>query len=172
MYFIGSTPNFQTRGSWLSSTCLRAVLAAVRKHTRVVGGGSNLLLALRLAASEVCNHCGILRLSRRVAQRSGRYGHAGPRSSKVSVPAGIVAPASPARRHWELASMDEDRFNISVRKFLKVVGVTSQREIEKAVHEAIQAGRLRGDERLQTKVTLTIEAVGLAHVVEDGIELG
>ena len=42
--------------------------------------------------------------------------------------------------------MDEDRFNMSVRKFLKVVGVTSQREIEKAVHEAIQAGRLRGDE--------------------------
>ena len=68
--------------------------------------------------------------------------------------------------------MDEDRFNMSVRKFLKVVGVTSQREIEKAVHEAIQAGRLRGDERLQTKVTLTIEAVALAHVVEDGIELG
>ena len=68
--------------------------------------------------------------------------------------------------------MDEDRFNMSVRKFLKVVGVTSQREIEKAVHEAIQGGRLRGDERLQTKVTLTIETVGLAHVVEDGIELG
>ena len=68
--------------------------------------------------------------------------------------------------------MDEDRFNMSVRKFLKVVGVTSQREIEKAVHEAIQAGRLRGDESLQTKVTLTIEAVGLVHVIEDGIELG
>jgi Family of unknown function (DUF6494) len=67
--------------------------------------------------------------------------------------------------------MDEDKFNMSVRKFLKVVGVTSQREIEKAVHEAIQAGRLRGDERLQAKVTLTIDAVGLAHVVEDTIEL-
>ena len=64
--------------------------------------------------------------------------------------------------------MDEDRFNMSVRKFLKVVGVTSQREIEKAV----QAGRLRGNEQLQAKVTLTIEAIGLAHVVEDRIELG
>ena len=68
--------------------------------------------------------------------------------------------------------MDEDRFNMSVRKFLKVVGVTSQREIEKAVHEAIQAGRLRGNERLQAKVILTIEAAGLAHVIEDRIELG
>lgn len=68
--------------------------------------------------------------------------------------------------------MDEDKFNMSVRKFLKVVGVTSQREIEKAVHESIQAGRLRGDERLQAKVTLTIDAVGLTHVLEDTIELG
>ncbi|MCB4825022.1 DUF6494 family protein [Roseicella aerolata] len=68
--------------------------------------------------------------------------------------------------------MDEDRFNMSVRKFLKVVGVTSQREIEKAVHDAIQAGRLRGDERLKAKVTLTIETIGLTHVVEDDIELG
>jgi hypothetical protein len=50
--------------------------------------------------------------------------------------------------------------------------VTSQREIEKAVHEAIRAGRLRGEERVQAKVTLTIDAVGLAHVVEDTIELG
>jgi hypothetical protein len=68
--------------------------------------------------------------------------------------------------------MDEDRFNMSVRKFLKVVGVTSQREIEDAVREAVRAGRLSGTERLQAKVTLTIEAIGLAHVVEDGIELG
>ena len=68
--------------------------------------------------------------------------------------------------------MDEDRFNMSVRKFLKVVGVTSQREIEKAVHDAIQAGRLHGDEHLRAKVTLTIETIGLTHVVEDDIELG
>jgi hypothetical protein len=68
--------------------------------------------------------------------------------------------------------MDEDRVNMSVRKFLKVVGVTSQRQIENAVHEAVRAGRLRGNEQLQAKVTLTIEAIGLAHVVEDGIELG
>jgi hypothetical protein len=171
MYFIDSTPNFQTRRRWLGSTYLRAALAVVGKHARFLGGGSDLLLALHYAEARCATTAGC-------SDRPGEwisateYGHAGLRSSKVSVSAGIVAPASPAWRHRELASMDEDRFNMSVRKFLKVVGVTSQREIEKAVHEAVQAGRLRGDERLQTKVTLTIEAVGLAHVVEDGIELG
>ncbi|MBD0273300.1 MAG: hypothetical protein ICV73_15405 [Acetobacteraceae bacterium] len=68
--------------------------------------------------------------------------------------------------------MDEDRFNMSVRKFLKVVGVTSQREIENAVHEAVKAGRLAGTGKVKAKVTLTVEAVGLAHVVEDEIEIG
>ena len=68
--------------------------------------------------------------------------------------------------------MDEDRFNMSVRKFLKLVGVTSQREIEKAVRDAVQAGRLRGADKVTAKVTLTIEEVGLAHEVEDEIELG
>ena len=68
--------------------------------------------------------------------------------------------------------MDEDRFNMSVRKFLKVVGVTSQREIEAAVREAVNNGRLRGDEKLRAKVTLTIEAVGMRHELEDEIALG
>ncbi len=68
--------------------------------------------------------------------------------------------------------MDEDRFNMSVRKFLKVVGVTSQREIEGAVREAVRDGRLRGDEKLRAKVTLTVEAVGLRHDIQDEIELG
>jgi hypothetical protein len=79
---------------------------------------------------------------------------------------------------WLLASatregsMNEDRFNMSVRKFLKVVGVTSQREIENAVHEAVKAGRLQGDGKIRAKATLTIEAVGLRHEVEDEIEIG
>ena len=68
--------------------------------------------------------------------------------------------------------MDEDRFNISVRKFLKVVGVTSQREIEGAVREALKAGRLQGVGKVQAKVVLTIEEVGLSHEVQDEIEIG
>ncbi len=68
--------------------------------------------------------------------------------------------------------MDEDRVNMEVRKFLKEVGVTSQREIERVVREAVRDGRLRGDEKLRAKVTLTVEAVGLRHEIRDEIELG
>jgi hypothetical protein len=68
--------------------------------------------------------------------------------------------------------MDEDRFNISLRKFLKEVGVTSQREIEKAVREALQSGRLKGDEPVEAKMTLEVGALGLVHVVDRQIDLG
>jgi hypothetical protein len=82
--------------------------------------------------------------------------------------------AAPARNigKAEEGAMDEDRFNMSVRKFLKVVGVTSQREIENAVREAVKAGRHKGEGAVKAKVTLTVEELGLAHVVEDEIELG
>ena len=68
--------------------------------------------------------------------------------------------------------MDEDKFNISVRKFLKVVGVTAQREIEKAVREALNAGRLKDDANLRAKMTLEIGVLGLTHSVEEDIDLG
>ena len=68
--------------------------------------------------------------------------------------------------------MNEDVFNTSLRKFLKKVGVTSQREIEKAVREAIAGGRLKGHEKLAAKMTLTIGGIGLAHEVSEEIELG
>jgi hypothetical protein len=67
--------------------------------------------------------------------------------------------------------MKDDVFNMEIRKFLKTVGVTSQREIERAVRDAIAAGRIKGNERLRARVTLTIDAVGLSHSVEDGIAL-
>jgi hypothetical protein len=67
--------------------------------------------------------------------------------------------------------MNEDRFNIAVRKFLKEVGVTSQREIEKAVRAALENGQLTGDETLEAHMTLTIGAVDLRHVVEGRIHL-
>jgi hypothetical protein len=68
--------------------------------------------------------------------------------------------------------MDEDRFNMSIRKFLKVVGVTSQREIESAVRDAVKAGKLKGNERLKAKVTLTLSGVALTHDINGDIELG
>ena len=67
--------------------------------------------------------------------------------------------------------MDEDRFNMTVRKFLKEVGVTSQREVEKAVRETLSTGRLPATQKLEAKMTLEIPAIGLVHVVEGQIEL-
>ncbi len=68
--------------------------------------------------------------------------------------------------------MNEDVFNTSLRKFLKQVGVTSQREIEKAVRDALAAGRLKGHEKLTTQMVLTIGSVNLVHEITDEIELG
>lgn len=67
--------------------------------------------------------------------------------------------------------MDEDRFNITIRTFLKEVGVTSQREIEKAAREALDAGHLAEAGKLQAKMTLEVPGIGLVHVVEGEIEL-
>ena len=67
--------------------------------------------------------------------------------------------------------MDEDRFNMSLRKFLKTVGVTSQREIEKAIRDALESGKLKGNERLAAKVVLTLGGVNLSHEVKGEIEL-
>jgi hypothetical protein len=68
--------------------------------------------------------------------------------------------------------MDEDRFNMEVRKFLKVVGVTSQREIEIAVRKAVETGKVKGNAKLKAKIVLTIPSVGLSHEVDGEIELG
>jgi len=67
--------------------------------------------------------------------------------------------------------MNEDVLNTSIRRFLKTVGVTSQREIEKAVREAVASGRLKGAEALPAKMTLTVGGINLTHTIEDNIEL-
>jgi hypothetical protein len=67
--------------------------------------------------------------------------------------------------------MNEEIFNMSLRKFLKKVGVSSQREIEQAVRAAVDAGKISGDEALTAKVTLEIEGVALVATVDGKIEL-
>jgi len=67
--------------------------------------------------------------------------------------------------------MNEEALNMSLRKFLKVVGVTSQQEIEKAIRAAIADGRLKGKPSVQAQVVLTIGEAGLNHKVEGTIEL-
>ena len=67
--------------------------------------------------------------------------------------------------------MNEDVFNSSLRGFLKKVGITSQREIEKAVRDAVAAGRLKGNEKLPAKIVLTLGSVELTHEITAEIEL-
>ena len=64
--------------------------------------------------------------------------------------------------------MNEERFNISLRKFLKQVGVTSQREIERVVREE----NLAGKGKLKVRMVLTAEGTGLQHVIDDEVDLG
>ena len=63
--------------------------------------------------------------------------------------------------------MNDETFNLSIRKFLKMVGVNSQREIEQAVAKAIASGAIKGDETFPAKVTLDVAGLRL-HVDFDG----
>ena len=63
--------------------------------------------------------------------------------------------------------MNPDTFNMSIRKFLKMVGVQSQREIETAVERAMASGKVKGSESLPAKMTLTVEGIAL-NVSFDG----
>jgi hypothetical protein len=80
-------------------------------------------------------------------------------------------PEWPSFRHFHEAIMNEDVLNVSVRKFLKKVGITSQREIEQAVRAAVSASRLKGNEALPAKMVLTVEGLGLAVEIDGAIEL-
>jgi Family of unknown function (DUF6494) len=77
----------------------------------------------------------------------------------------------PSFRRFQETIINEEALNVSGRKFLKKVGVTSQREIEQSVRAAMSGGRLKGGESLPAKVSLTIEGIGLALQIEGAIEL-
>lgn len=82
-------------------------------------------------------------------------------------PAGIASRSPRAR----CTPMDEDKFNLDVRKFLKHFGVTAQREIEKAVAAGIATGRLKGTETIKARAVLEIEGFGRLEAIEDDIHL-
>lgn len=67
--------------------------------------------------------------------------------------------------------MNEDTLNIEVRKYLKNVGITSQREIEHAVLKAIESGQLNGSETIEVKMTLDAPAIGVNHCIQGKIAL-
>jgi len=68
-------------------------------------------------------------------------------------------------------NFDEERFNLEIRKFLKKVGINSQREIERVVREGLARGTLKGNERLQAEMKLTIPGADLTYVIADEIAL-
>ena len=67
--------------------------------------------------------------------------------------------------------MNEDTFNMEIRKYLKTVGITSQREIEHAVYKAIESGNLNGSETLNVKMTLEVSGVDISHTITGTIAL-
>jgi hypothetical protein len=67
--------------------------------------------------------------------------------------------------------MDEEKLNMTIRRFLKEVGVTSQRVIEKTVRAANERGQVGGGESFAATMTLEIPRLGVKHVVEAAIEL-
>ncbi|HLM10272.1 MAG TPA: DUF6494 family protein [Thermoleophilaceae bacterium] len=68
--------------------------------------------------------------------------------------------------------MDEDAFNLSVRRFLKKLGVTAQREIELGVRDQIDAGRLAGSETLPARAVVTVDGLERPIEIEGTISLG
>ena len=67
--------------------------------------------------------------------------------------------------------MNEDVFNGSIRKFLKTLGVSAQREIEKAVRQGLAEGKLKGNEKFPASVTLDVPGLKLSVRVDGKIEL-
>jgi hypothetical protein len=67
--------------------------------------------------------------------------------------------------------MDEERFNISLRRLLKQFGVTAQREVEKAVQAALESGALSGREVLQARISMVVEGLPTDISVDGRIEL-
>jgi hypothetical protein len=67
--------------------------------------------------------------------------------------------------------MNEENFNMSIRKFLKMVGVRSQSEIEHAVAKAIADGKLKGNESFPSRMQLTIDKIGLSLTLDGEIRL-
>src|SRR5262249_17504943 len=70
------------------------------------------------------------------------------------------------------SAMDDDVLNMSVRKFLKKVGVTSQREIEQAVRDAVAQGKVKPGEKLAIRAEVTLRGIGLDVEIEGELEAG
>lgn len=67
--------------------------------------------------------------------------------------------------------MDQETFNLSIRKFLKMVGINSQREIEQAVAAAVASGKIKGTETFPARVTLVVAGIAIDASFDGEIKL-
>ena len=67
--------------------------------------------------------------------------------------------------------MDEDNLNIEIRKFLKKVGITSQREIEKFIRDSITSGKLKEGQSIEISMNLSSENNELSHIIKETINI-
>jgi Family of unknown function (DUF6494) len=67
--------------------------------------------------------------------------------------------------------MDDETFNLSIRKFLKVVGIGSQREIERAVMQGIEEGAIKGTESFPAHMTLVVQGLNIQVSFDGTIKL-
>jgi hypothetical protein len=67
--------------------------------------------------------------------------------------------------------MDQETFNLSIRKFLKLVGISSQREIEQAVTKALAVGAIKGTETFPCRVRLEVEGLNIDATFDGNIKL-
>ena len=66
--------------------------------------------------------------------------------------------------------MDDEKINISVRKFLKNVGITSQRKIEEKIRDKFKSGEIKGINKIKVKATITSDTLGLNESIDGEIE--
>ena len=100
-------------------------------------------------------------------------------SRRAAASRSTCKPAGREMRHKALAvsrnmeaMMNEDVFNVSIRKFLKTLGVSAPAgDVEKAVRQGLAEGKLKGNERLQAMAVVTLGEIGLSHEVKGEIEL-
>jgi hypothetical protein len=72
------------------------------------------------------------------------------------------------KRRW---AMNDETFNLEIRKFLKKFGVSAQRAIEDAVRDGLESGHLAGDATLRVEARLTIRELDAEHTIDDEIRL-
>jgi hypothetical protein len=66
---------------------------------------------------------------------------------------------------------DDDKLNLEIRRFLKRVGITSQREIERAIYAAVESGQLEADGTVHARVTMELPDLGKTVVVDADLQL-